>query len=71
MPFNHFIYAQLHLLWIDQNKLDLGRMFFVKQREEPFQLVGLSIREKIQKAVDKVNGDVEAMVNGKLTELGE
>ncbi|HEY5220762.1 MAG TPA: ribosome-recycling factor [Candidatus Paceibacterota bacterium] len=28
-------------------------------------------KEKIQKAVDKANGEVEAMVNGKLDELGE
>ncbi len=28
-------------------------------------------KEKVQKAVDKTNGDVEAMVNGKLAELGE
>ena len=28
-------------------------------------------KEKIQKATDKANGEVEAMVNGKLTELGE
>jgi ribosome recycling factor len=28
-------------------------------------------KEKTQKAVDKANGEVETMVNGKLTELGE
>ena len=28
-------------------------------------------KEKIQKAMDKANGEVEAMVNGKLEELGE
>jgi len=28
-------------------------------------------KEKIQKTVDKANGEVEAMVNGKLVELGE
>jgi ribosome recycling factor len=28
-------------------------------------------KEKIQKATDKANGEVEAMVNGKLQELGE
>ena len=28
-------------------------------------------KEKIQKATDKANGEVEAMVNGKLNELGE
>jgi len=28
-------------------------------------------KEKIQKAVDKANGEVETMVNGKLAELGE
>ncbi len=28
-------------------------------------------KEKIQKATDKANGEVEAMVNGKLEELGE
>jgi ribosome recycling factor len=28
-------------------------------------------KEKAQKAVDKVNGEVEALVNGKLAELGE
>ena len=28
-------------------------------------------KEKIQKATDKANGEVEAMVSGKLEELGE
>jgi len=28
-------------------------------------------KEKIQKAIDKANGEVEAMVNGKFAELGE
>ena len=28
-------------------------------------------KEKVQKATDKANGDVEAMVKGKLDELGE
>lgn len=28
-------------------------------------------KEKIQKAVDKANGEVETLLNGKLTELGE
>jgi ribosome recycling factor len=28
-------------------------------------------KEKVQKAVDKANGDIEALVNGKMAELGE
>ncbi len=49
----------------------MKRLKDAESKKEITEDEAFKAKEKVQKAVDKANGEVEAMVNGKLTELGE
>lgn len=49
----------------------MKRLKDAESKKEITEDEAFKAKEKTQKAVDKANGEVETMVNGKLTELGE